>query len=167
MDRSGRGVLAVSEPQTDRSTWTGNALWKPDATNTSRNPWHLPRCERAWPEFNIWIGTRVSDRCQGPLKSGSPMRMTKTASPRWLLETQICHQSLVCCAEFRAVADVGQRSSFRNRHDTFFGMPGNVPEIGPFLACPRKGMRLRESGGRDDQIHLAGIQCAGRNLATG
>src|SRR5580704_4699258 len=39
----------------------GNALWKPDATNTSRNPWHRLRCERAWPEFNIWIGTRVSD----------------------------------------------------------------------------------------------------------
>src|SRR5580704_2716236 len=50
----------------------GNALWKPDATNTSRNPWHLLRCERAWPEFNIWIGTRVSDRSPDPLCAKIP-----------------------------------------------------------------------------------------------
>src|SRR5580704_1954910 len=50
----------------------GNALWKPDATNTSRNPWHLLRCERAWPEFNIWIGTRVADRSPDPLCAKIP-----------------------------------------------------------------------------------------------
>jgi hypothetical protein len=40
----------------------------------------------------------------------------------------------------------------RNTDD--FPGPVTVSFIGPFLARPRKGMRLPESGRRDDQIRL-------------
>jgi hypothetical protein len=43
-------------------------------------------------------------------------------------------------------AEVGRRiSRFGERR---------VPKYGPLMACPGKGMRLRESGRRDDQIRL-------------
>src|SRR5580658_4093383 len=71
----------------------GNALWKPDATNTSRNPWHLLRCERAWPEFNIWVGTRVSDRSPDPLCAKIPhfwgaFQQPPSSTPRLETATQ-------------------------------------------------------------------------------
>src|ERR1700676_5416704 len=52
------------------------------------------------------------------------------------------------------------------RNTDEFPVPVTAALIGPFLACPRKGMRLWESCRRDGQIRLHGGDRIGRTSAS-